>query len=499
MYEPIAIIGYGVLYPPNSDNVQNFWKNIKNGVQGIREVTNEVWNVNDYYNEDENVPDKTYCKNSAYLDNTGSLMDYISKFNLDDGKILSLNRTKKMVLYTILQAIDEANLNINELRDSSLIIGNMLGDLDISDYMLYKFGKNYLNEVEKSSLVQRGSLEKITDKFGSRLYEELDLEDRNIDGMFPSSLVTDITDFLGINQLSFVVDGACSGSLIAIDEAIKLLHNKVSKFAIVTGALGNMGVTGNVAFSKIGGLSHYIDDYTDFDFKLFKNYLSRNELKKINRIRILEKQYLKILSRFMIKNIVKNDFGSDELNCFEVLNNMGDIGQPVLFFKNKVTSMSVSMSYSSPLVAVEVYEKQEGGSIGIDIEKIFKNISSEFLEYCFTSKELESISKIFKQTTFECSCTMLWCIKESVGKLFSIGLSGNPKKIEILFKNLNELEVVIHSNKLGACVYREPLSLNVDFLDGYCICSAKIRGGIDNDINYISKKFKEDLSTKDSC
>lgn len=91
MYEPIAIIGYGVLYPPNSDNVQNFWKNIKNGVQGIREVTNEVWNVNDYYNEDENVPDKTYCKNSAYLDNTGSLMDYISKFNLDDGKILSLN------------------------------------------------------------------------------------------------------------------------------------------------------------------------------------------------------------------------------------------------------------------------------------------------------------------------------------------------------------------------------------------------------------------------
>ena len=44
MYEPIAIIGYGVLYPPNSDNVQNFWKNIKNGVQGIREVTNEVWN-----------------------------------------------------------------------------------------------------------------------------------------------------------------------------------------------------------------------------------------------------------------------------------------------------------------------------------------------------------------------------------------------------------------------------------------------------------------------
>lgn len=256
MYEPIAIIGYGVLYPPNSDNVQRFWENIENGVQGIREVTNEVWNVNDYYNDNEDVPDKTYCKNSAYLDNTGPLMDYISKFDLDYRKISSFNRTKKMILYTILQAIDEAELKLNELRDSSLIIGNMLGDLDICDYMLYKFGKSYLNEVEKNSLVKGENLEKIVDEFDSRLYEKLNLENRKLEGMFPSSLVTDITNFLGINQLSFVVDGACSGSLIAIDEAIKLLHNKDSKFAIVTGVLGNMGVTGNVAFSKIGGLSH---------------------------------------------------------------------------------------------------------------------------------------------------------------------------------------------------------------------------------------------------
>ncbi|WP_288562674.1 beta-ketoacyl synthase N-terminal-like domain-containing protein [uncultured Streptococcus sp.] len=116
MYEPIAIVGYGVLYPTNSDNVQKFWENTMNGVQGIREVTNEVWNVNDYYNDDDNIPDKTYCKNSAYLDNTGSLIEYISKFNLDNEKISCLNRTKKMILYTILQAIDEACLETPKNR-----------------------------------------------------------------------------------------------------------------------------------------------------------------------------------------------------------------------------------------------------------------------------------------------------------------------------------------------------------------------------------------------
>lgn len=35
MYEPIAIIGYGVLYPPNSDNVQNFWKTLRTEFKGL--------------------------------------------------------------------------------------------------------------------------------------------------------------------------------------------------------------------------------------------------------------------------------------------------------------------------------------------------------------------------------------------------------------------------------------------------------------------------------
>lgn len=77
-------------------------------------------------------------------------------------------------------------------------------------------------------------------------------------------------------------------------------------------------------------------------------------------------------------------------------------------------------------------------------------------------------------------------------------LVWRPQKIEVLFKNSSELEIVLHSNKLklvSGGYRKDQLSLNIDFLDGYCICSAKIQGGGSNDINYISKKFKEDLST----
>ena len=41
--EPVAIVGYGVLYPPNANSADVFWENIKSGVAGIREVTDDVW------------------------------------------------------------------------------------------------------------------------------------------------------------------------------------------------------------------------------------------------------------------------------------------------------------------------------------------------------------------------------------------------------------------------------------------------------------------------
>lgn len=413
MYEPIAIIGYGVLYPPNSDNVQNFWKNIKNGVQGIREVTNEVWNVNDYYNEDENVPDKTYCKNSAYLDNTGSLMDYISKFNLDDGKILSLNRTKKMVLYTILQAIDEANLNINELRDSSLIIGNMLGDLDISDYMLYKFGKNYLNEVEKSSLVQRGSLEKITDKFGSRLYEELDLEDRNIDGMFPIEAAAELAD-LYLNNFGMKEYKVAEISEFEFEKFIKVYEDReveltltgeillksdnqlVMKVTLSSDFVNSKGVVLQKNIIHSSGIIEMNNLLTTESVERYRDMLGKYNSIQIKKHLNMDKYYLKgadniffgpnfrNISNVRVDNSKKISIGdinvTDESKVFNFINNIDSKINPILidnvgrlmllneFYQNGNTVVPTFISKTISLESFNIGEK-----VKAYVEKVAEN------------------------------------------------------------------------------------------------------------------------------
>ncbi len=62
MYEPIAIIGYGVLYPPNSDTVDKFWENIKSGTEGIREVSDEVWDKKYYYDSNKKFQTRPIAK-----------------------------------------------------------------------------------------------------------------------------------------------------------------------------------------------------------------------------------------------------------------------------------------------------------------------------------------------------------------------------------------------------------------------------------------------------
>lgn len=257
MYEPIAIIGCGCLYPPDSFSLNKLFDNVMNGIEGIREIDKFFWEPEKYYDPDHSVPDKTYCKQSGYLNHFDAPKALLDKIHLSEDDYHSFNRTQQMVLHTILQAMSSAHFSLDNIKDAGLFIGNMLGDPVTSNYILNKKGEQYIKLVEKKvlkkTLVPGKNLwkeqfhEKLKNKF--RVHGDL----KKI--AFPSSLAAAISDVLKLNQLSMVVDGACSGGLIVIDEAIKCIHQNKVKMCIVTGVLGNMGVSGNVAFSKIGGLS----------------------------------------------------------------------------------------------------------------------------------------------------------------------------------------------------------------------------------------------------
>lgn len=256
MYEPIAIIGMGCAYPPNAFDPEKFFENMMKQKEGVREVGDSVWKVENYFDKDKKQEDKTYCKYSAYLDTLPDVTNLLNDFQLEEKEFANLNHTQKLVVYTILQSLQMANYHLKEFDMAGLFIGNMLGDMDVPNYFLKSRGKEYIKSVEKI-FGKQGEKISLSEAEKEAFFEQLQMQfdSSEKENIYPSTLVDDVAGFLGINGVKMVIDSACSASILAIDEAIKQIHSCEINCAIVTGVLGNMGVSGNVAFSKIGGLS----------------------------------------------------------------------------------------------------------------------------------------------------------------------------------------------------------------------------------------------------
>lgn len=57
----IAIIGMGCRFPGANDHNQ-FWHNIEQGINSISEITSQRWEVEKYYSDTPETPNKTISK-----------------------------------------------------------------------------------------------------------------------------------------------------------------------------------------------------------------------------------------------------------------------------------------------------------------------------------------------------------------------------------------------------------------------------------------------------
>lgn len=258
IFHPIAIVGYGCIFPPDGYDVQSFWENVLSGKSGIRTTPEERWKWEYYFDENRSAEDKTYCKLGGTIDNYAFPYD---RYMFSREELKKLSRTQLILLDTVLQAIEKTGLPADYFRDyeTGVFIGNMLGDEAFSDYSInLRAGEfyHYLNNHPEYKKLSGDIKEQIKDHF----YKMVDgkfikLDEEGSESIMYSALGKAVRNILGIKGSSVIVDSACSAGVLVIDEAIKHLQEKKLKTCITTAVLGNMNITGNVAFAKIGGLS----------------------------------------------------------------------------------------------------------------------------------------------------------------------------------------------------------------------------------------------------
>lgn len=64
---PIAVVAMSAIYPGES-GLTGFWRTITAGRDAISEVPPSHWLIEDYFDADPKVPDKTYCKRGGFID-----------------------------------------------------------------------------------------------------------------------------------------------------------------------------------------------------------------------------------------------------------------------------------------------------------------------------------------------------------------------------------------------------------------------------------------------
>ncbi len=65
--EPIAVVGMGCRFPGDADGPEAFWRLLSQGVDAVREVPRERWNIDDYYDPDPAAPGKMNTRWGGFL------------------------------------------------------------------------------------------------------------------------------------------------------------------------------------------------------------------------------------------------------------------------------------------------------------------------------------------------------------------------------------------------------------------------------------------------
>ena len=187
--EPIAIIGAACRFP-GAEGLESFWELLSKGVDAIREVPSDRFDINDYYDPDPEAPGKIYTRCGGFLDHV-DLFD-AELFGISPREAVWIDPQQRIVLETAWEGLESAGCAPASLARSRT--GVYLG-----------VGAN-----EYSHLLASGSPEGIDAYF--------------VTGNALNVIAGRVAFALGLEGPAMAVDTACSSSLVAIHQASQALR-----------------------------------------------------------------------------------------------------------------------------------------------------------------------------------------------------------------------------------------------------------------------------------
>jgi len=218
---PIAIVGMACRFPGAPD-LESYWRLLDQGVDAIREVPRDRWDVDAYFDPDPDAPGKTYSREGGFLDQVDGFD--ASFFGIPPREVVSMDPQQRLLLEVSWEALENAGMAPGSLGG---LAGGVFVGIGTNDYTQLTLQNDDPNRIDAymgtggASCVAAGRISYI----------------------------------LGLHGPAMALDTACSSSLVAIDVAVQQLRAGRCQFAIAGGVNVILSPTATVYLSKVRALS----------------------------------------------------------------------------------------------------------------------------------------------------------------------------------------------------------------------------------------------------
>ena len=255
----LAIVGVSAILPDAPD-AASFWENIKAARYSIRDVPEERWDPNLYWDPDPKVPDKTYSKIGGWVrDWEWEPMKWRLPIPpkvadaMDDGQKWAVACAR-----AVLEDAGHPKRGL-DLDRTAVVIGSAMSGNKHYMTSLRIFFPEYaraLAEAPSFAALPGDVREAIARESYDRMRELYpDITEDTMPGELANVMAGRIANLFDMHGPNFVCDAACASALAAIDAAHDGLLEGEFDAAVVGGVDRNMGPAPFVKFSKIGALS----------------------------------------------------------------------------------------------------------------------------------------------------------------------------------------------------------------------------------------------------
>ncbi|MDK8180300.1 SDR family NAD(P)-dependent oxidoreductase [Paenibacillus sp. UMB4589-SE434] len=128
--EGIAIIGLSGRYPMAQD-VEQYWRNLRDGVDCIREIPQERWDHREYYNPDKDIHGTSYSKWGGFIEDVDKFDPLF--FNISPREAHWMDPQERLFLETVWETIEDAGYAKSSLngRRVGIFVGSMWGQYQL--------------------------------------------------------------------------------------------------------------------------------------------------------------------------------------------------------------------------------------------------------------------------------------------------------------------------------------------------------------------------------